>query len=183
VVRISGPLSRTIHRTLTAAPHPPTPRHAHLHPLLHPQTRLPLDPAAITLFFPGPNSHTGEDVLELHLHGGPAIVRAVLAAIPLCAVERGGGAAVRYAEPGEFTRRALWNGRLRGGVMEVEALGEWVDAATEEQRKRVVGGHVRRRAERYEEWRRMLVAARGELEAAIDFAEDQGFEEAERGDC
>jgi len=62
----------------------------------------------------------------------------------------------------------------------VEALGEWVDAATEEQRKRVVGGHVRRRAETYEEWRRMLVAARGELEAAIDFAEDQGFEEAER---
>jgi tRNA modification GTPase len=111
-------------------------------------------------------------VLELHLHGGPAIIRAVLSAIPLC------GPNIRYAEPGEFTRRAFYNERL--SLPEIEALGETLDANTEEQRRRAVRGNSARLAERYEEWRRLLIEARGELEALIDFSEDQHFEESNK---
>ncbi|KAA8895674.1 putative mitochondrial GTPase [Sphaerosporella brunnea] len=178
VVRASGPAALEIYTRLTtpltsAIPSsPPKPRYAVLRPLHHPQTHELLDPGALCLYFPGPNSHTGEDVLELHLHGGPAIIRAVLSAIPLC------GSHIRYAEPGEFTRRAFHNERL--SLPEIEALGETLDATTEEQRKRAVRGNSARLAERYEEWRRLLVQARGELEALIDFAEDQHFEESNR---
>jgi tRNA modification GTPase len=141
-------------------------------PLYHPQTHELLDPGALCLFFPGPKSHTGENVLELHLHGGPAIIRAVLSAIPLC------GSHIQYAEPGEFTRRAFYNERL--SLPEIEALGETLDANTEEQRRRAVRGNSARLAERYEEWRRLLIEARGELEALIDFSEDQHFEESNK---
>lgn len=152
---------------------PPRPRHALLRPLYHPQSLDLLDPGALCLYFAGPNSHTGEDVLELHLHGGPAIIRAVLAAIPSCSSSP--AHKIRYAEAGEFTRQAFYNNRLL--LPEIEALGETLDAATEEQRKRVVrGGAGLSRV--YEEWRRELVEARGELEALIDFAEDQHFLES-----
>ena len=125
------------------------------------------------LFFPSPRSVTGEAVLELHVHGGPAIVRAILRAI----VQRGTRAApVRYAEPGEFTRRGFLNGRL--GLTQAEALGEALAANTEQQRRRAVRGAAGRLAERYEEWRRALLRARAELEALIDFQEDQHLDEA-----
>jgi len=175
VIRISGPSALAIYTSLTAAAAAaPTPRHALLRSLHHPHTYEVLDPGALCLFFPGPRSHTGEDVVELHVHGGPAIIRAVLAAIPLAAV----GTGTRYAEPGEFTRRAFYNERL--SLPEVEALGETLDATTEEQRRRAVRGVKAGQAERYEDWRRQLVLARGELEALIDFAEDQHFEESNR---
>ncbi|KAI5843593.1 tRNA modification GTPase GTPBP3, partial [Tricharina praecox] len=187
VIRISGPSALTIYRSLTSPTTTsptaaPTPRHALLRTLHHPQTREVLDPGALCLFFPGPRSHTGEDVLELHVHGGVAIIRAVLAAVPVAAQGAGGvgGAAggTRYAEPGEFTRRAFYNDRL--SLPEIEALGETLDATTEEQRRRAVRGAAGGLADRYERWRRQLVLARGELEALIDFAEDQHFEESNR---
>ena len=151
---------------------PPRPRYALLRPLYHPKTRELLDPGALCLYFAGPNSHTGEDILELQLHGGLAIVRAVLAAIPTSSRSR----VIRYAEAGEFTRRAFYNDRLL--LPEIEALGETLDACTEEQRRRAVRGSGAVLAKRYEEWRGQLVAARGELEALIDFSEDQHFEES-----
>ncbi|KAL1643766.1 mitochondrial splicing system protein [Diplodia intermedia] len=183
VVRISGPACVD-------------PRHAALRTLYDPTAPSPppqsaiLD-SALVLFFRGPYSVTGEDLLELHVHGGPAIVRAVLSSIPKCSPPSrsaskggsGGGGphtttSIRYAEPGEFTRRAYLNSRL--SLPQVEALGDALTAATEQQRLLSVRGSASssRLAARYDEWRRALLLARGELEALIDFAEDQHFDES-----
>jgi tRNA modification GTPase len=123
---------------------------------------------------------TGEDVLELHVHGGPAIVKAVLAAIPKCAKTPAKAASmrtqIRYAEPGEFTRRAFANNRM--DLPQIESLGETLSASTEQQRKLSVRGTMSSLAARYEHWRMLLLQARGELEALIDFSEDQHFDES-----
>lgn len=116
---------------------------------------------------------TGEDVLELHIHGGPAIVKAVLAAI---ARTNTPDTTVRYAEPGEFTRRAFMNDRL--GLPQIEALGDTLSADTEQQRRLAVRGASDALLKRYELWRQQLLYARGELEALIDFSEDQHFDES-----
>lgn len=121
---------------------------------------------------------TGEDVLELHVHGGPAIVKAVLAAIPksVRVSPENSKYIVRYAEPGEFTRRAFYNNRL--DLTQIEALGDTLSADTEQQRRLAVSRTKDSLAKRYEVWRQQLLYARGELEALIDFSEDQHFEEA-----
>jgi tRNA modification GTPase len=139
------------------------------------------------LHFPAPNTVTGEDVLELHVHGGPAIVRAVLAAIPQCASttedtpSSSSQHAIRYAEPGEFTRRAFANNRM--DLPQIESLGETLSASTEQQRRISVRGTTSSLAARYERWRQLLLQARGELEAIIDFSEDQHFDESPAALC
>lgn len=138
-----------------------------------------LDSAALVLYFPAPNTVTGEDVLELHTHGGPAIVKAVLSAIPSRRIPNSPlseGQAIRYAEPGEFTRRAFYNNRL--DLTQIEALGDSLSAETEQQRRLAVNGVGNELGERYEKWRKLLLLARGELEALIDFSEDQHFDES-----
>lgn len=122
---------------------------------------------------------TGEDVLELHVHGGIAIVKSILSAIPLAAADGLGepdSRIVRYAEPGEFTRRAFHNNRL--DLTQVEALGDTLSAETEQQRRIAVKGASAALAQQYEAWRQQLLYARGELEALIDFSEDQHFDES-----
>jgi len=131
-----------------------------------------LDTGALTFYFPAPKTVTGEPVLELHTHGGPAIVRAVLGAIPRCPST----SFVRPAEPGEFTKRAFYNNRL--DLTQAEALGDTLAAETEQQRRLAVAGAGGSLAARYEEWRGLLLQARGELEALIDFSEDQHFDES-----
>lgn len=137
-----------------------------------------LDPGALLLYFPCPKTVTGEDVLELHVHGGPAIVKAVLAEIPksINKTRRPNSHVVRYAEPGEFTRRAFYNNRL--DLAQVEALGDTLTADTEQQRRLAVNSTNNGLVKRYEAWRQQLLHARGELEALIDFSEDQHFEES-----
>ena len=98
VVRISGPRAGPALRALTRA-EPPTPRLATLHRLADPDDDEILD-QALVLWFPGPASYSGEDVAELHLHGGPAVVQGVLEAL-------GRLPGLRPAEPGEFSRRAF----------------------------------------------------------------------------
>jgi tRNA modification GTPase len=132
-----------------------------------------LDSNALVFYFPGPNSVTGEDILELHVHGGVAIVKAILEAIPSCPTT---ARKIRYAEPGEFTRRAFLNGRL--DLTQAEALGNALDAVTEQQRRLSLRGAAGRLARQYEDWRALLLHARGELEALIDFSEDQHFDES-----
>jgi tRNA modification GTPase len=133
-----------------------------------------LDASAMVLRFPAPKSATGEDVLELHVHGGPATVKAVLSAIPECSSPS--GAAIRYAEPGEFTKRAFVNDRL--DLAQVESLGETLDAETEQQRRVAVRGNSGALGRTYDKWREQLLLARGEIEALIDFSEDQHFDES-----
>jgi tRNA modification GTPase len=132
-----------------------------------------LDSSALLLFLPAPHTTTGEDVLELHVHGGTAVVKAVLQAIARCHVNQ---SRVRHAEPGEFTRRAFLNSRL--DLTQVEALGDVLSAETEQQRKLSMRGTANDLAKQYETWRTRLLFARGELEALIDFSEDQHFDES-----
>ncbi len=174
IVRISGPACLDVYHALCPGKRPLKPRLATLRTLYDPG-ELPsrdtvLDSDALVLYFPSPRTVTGEDVLELHVHGGPAVVKAVLAAIPRCS------GSVRYAEPGEFTRRAFLNDRL--DLTQVEALGDTLSAATEQQRRLSVRGATNGLGKQYEEWRQLLLYARGELEALIDFSEDQHFDES-----
>ena len=136
-----------------------------------------LDTAALVLYFPTPQTATGEDVVEFHIHGGPAVIKSVLSAIPKAIPSHDKEQyAVRYAEPGEFTRRAFYNNRLQ--LTQIEALGDTLSAETEQQRRLAVQGSSNTLSARYEAWREQLLSARGELEALIDFSEDQHFEES-----
>ncbi|KFA77746.1 hypothetical protein S40288_00484 [Stachybotrys chartarum IBT 40288] len=132
-----------------------------------------LDHEAIVLYFPAPKTVTGEDVLELHIHGGTATVKAVLAAVPRGITKH----LVRYAEPGEFTKRAFINGRL--DLAQIESLSEVLAAETEQQRRAAVRGNSGILGRTYDGWRRQLLLARGEIEALIDFSEDQHFDESQ----
>ena len=119
---------------------------------------------ALVLPFHGPNSFTGEDVVELHLHGSIAVVDAVLKSL-------GTFPDARLAEAGEFTRRALENERL--DLAQVEGLADLIDAETEAQRKqalRVLSGHL---GDLVEGWRSDLIRAAALLEATIDFADEE----------
>ncbi|PGH14395.1 hypothetical protein AJ79_03037 [Helicocarpus griseus UAMH5409] len=161
----------------------PDPRHAALRtlfdPSVPPSVSTVLD-RAVVLYIPPPKTVTGEDLLELHIHGGPAVVKAVLNAIPLCvkalSTTQIVPPTIRYAEPGEFTRRAFLNDRL--SLPQIEALGNTLSAETEQQRRLAVRGTNDSLATRYERWRKQLLYARGEMEALIDFSEDQHFDES-----
>ncbi|KAF2084706.1 P-loop containing nucleoside triphosphate hydrolase protein [Saccharata proteae CBS 121410] len=173
VIRISGVDCDQIYDKLCPNTRFPGPRKAALRTLYEPSqppsVETVLDKALVICFW-APKTATGEDLMELHVHGGPAIVKAVLAAIPKC------GSNIRYAEPGEFTRRAFLNGRM--DLTQVEALGDTLSAETEQQRKLSVRGTSSGLAKRYDDWRQQLLYARGELEALIDFSEDQHFDES-----
>ena len=158
VVRISGPDAFAAGVALCARL--PEPRVAGLR-RLHWQGEL-LDEALVLTFAEGA-SFTGEPVVEFQLHGGPAVVGAVLRALS----EQPG---LRLAEPGEFTRRALENGVL--DLTQVEGLADLIDAETEAQRRqavRVLSGSV---GERVDQWRLDLIRAGALLEATIDFADE-----------
>lgn len=126
----------------------------------------------MVLHFPSPKTVTGEDVLELHVHGGSATVKAVLSAIPKCSTTQ---QRIRYAEPGEFTKRAFFNNRL--DLAQIESLSDTLAAETEQQRRAAVRGNSGALGRTYEAWRQQLLLARGEIEALIDFSEDQHFDE------
>jgi tRNA modification GTPase len=158
VLRISGPLALAAGQAL-AGQLPPY-RTAGLRRLTW-EGEL-LDEALVLTFAKG-SSFTGEDVVELHVHGGPAVVGAVLRAL---AAQPG----LRLAGPGEFTRRALENGVL--DLAQVEGLADLIDAETEAQRRqavRVLSGSV---GQKVEGWRRDLIRAGALLEATIDFADE-----------
>ena len=156
VMRLSGPRAHAAAEAL-AGPLPPVART--LRTLRH--AGEPLD-QALVLTWEAPNSFTGEHVAELHLHGSPAAVAAVSRALLALGVA--------LAEPGEFTRRALMNGRL--DLARVEGLAALLDAETEGQRRqalRVFSGALGAKAE---EWRARLLRAVALVEAGLDFAEE-----------
>ncbi|KIV98386.1 tRNA modification GTPase TrmE [Verruconis gallopava] len=177
VVRISGPACSDIYRALCPNSPLPKPRFATVRTLYDPTSPSDMDSVldheALVLFFPSPHTATGEDILELHVHGGPAVIKAVLQAIPQCGSAHN---RVRYAEPGEFTQRAFYNNRL--DLTQVEALGDILAATTEQQRILSIRGMTKTLTQRYNQWRTKLQHARGELEGLIDFSEDQHFDES-----
>ncbi|KXH48757.1 GTP-binding protein TrmE [Colletotrichum simmondsii] len=182
VIRVSGPGCIDVYKGLCPNKAVPKPRYASVRTLVDGQAgeEAPiLDSNALVLYFPGPKTVTGEDVLELHVHGGPATVKAVLAAIPRCASaseSSSSSSIIRYAEPGEFTKRAFLNDRL--DLAQVESLGDTLSADTEQQRRAAVRGSSGSLGRTYEGWREQLLLARGEIEALIDFSEDQHFDES-----
>lgn len=164
VIRISGPGAGSALQAL--AGRLPFPRHATLATLRDPYWNEPLD-RALLLWFPGPASATGEDCAELHLHGGRAIVDAVVVAL-------GRIADLRQAEPGEFTRRAFENGRI--DLNEAEGLADLLAAETQSQRRAAMmaaGGAVSRRVETWREW---LLDLAAEIESMIDFSDEDDVE-------
>ncbi|PGH10761.1 hypothetical protein AJ80_07411 [Polytolypa hystricis UAMH7299] len=183
IVRVSGPACVAIYHALCPGRPLPKPRFASLRTLFDPSqppsSNTVLDSGALVLYFPAPKTVTGEDLLELHIHGGPAVVKAVLNAIPKCAKSGSSvdiQSSIRYAEAGEFTRRAFLNDRL--DLPQIEALGNALSADTEQQRRLAVRSTNDSLSTRYEQWRQQLLYARGELEALIDFSEDQHFDES-----
>ncbi|KAK9769236.1 hypothetical protein AB5N19_13668 [Seiridium cardinale] len=174
VIRVSGPLCTTIYGGLCPSKAIPKPRFAGVRTLFNPVSgqTVVLDSDAVVLYLPGPKTVTGEDVLELHVHGGSATVKAVLSAIPACTAK----GTIRYAEPGEFTKRAFMNDRL--DLAQVESLSDTLSAETEQQRRAAVRGSSGALGRTYEEWRQKLLQARAEVEAIIDFSEDQHFDES-----
>ena len=118
---------------------------------------------ALAIHFGAPRSFTGEDVLELHLHGGRAVVAAVqrhLGTLP----------GLRLAEPGEFTLRAFRNGRI--DLVEAERLADLIDAETEAQRAFAASDRGRRNVTLYRTWADALLEARAAMEASIDFSDE-----------
>jgi tRNA modification GTPase len=159
VVRISGPCAGAALRALTGKI--PSPRKAALARIRGADNEI-ID-EALALWFPAPHSETGEDVAELQLHGGRAVIAAVLAA--LSRIE-----GLRPAEAGEFTRRAFENGKL--DLTAVEGLADLVAAETEGQRRQAFRQMKGLLGGRAEAWRQRLIQALALVEARIDFSDE-----------
>jgi tRNA modification GTPase len=160
VVRVSG-RAAGVALDRMAAPRP-KPRAAAFRRVLDPATGEVLD-EALVLWFPAPKSETGEDMAELHVHGGRAVIAGVLAAL-------GSVEGCRLAEPGEFARRAFMNGKI--DLTAAEGIADLVEAETAAQRRqalRQAGGAL---AQLYDAWRTDLVRAQALTEAAIDFSDE-----------
>ncbi len=158
VLRISGPEAGVMLGAICGKP--PNARVASLRPLRNADGAL-LD-QALTLWFPGPNSYTGEDSAELHLHGG----RAVLAGVAERLLDLG----ARPAEAGEFTRRAFLNGRM--DLTEAEAVADLVAAETSGQAAQALLQMQGALGKQYRAWSDRLVRLLAGLEALIDFPDE-----------
>ncbi len=165
IVRLSGPQAIEIARTLW---HPRgdgghiRARHLHLGEIRDLRTGRTLD-RAMCVLIPGPRSLTGEDIAELHCHGGPYLVRRILA---LAAAE-----GARIAQPGEFSRRAFLNGRI--DLTEAEAIADLIDARGASALNQSIAQLAGALAQRVKSMRRELIAIRAYLEAEIDFSEEE----------
>ena len=165
IVRISGEYAAGILVALTNKPTPPA-RRAVLR-RLYSEGGVQLD-EALVLYFPAPASFTGETMVELHIHGGPAVIEGVLAA-----VDEAGGVP---AEPGEFTRRAFENDRL--DLTEAEGLADLIDAETAGQREQALAQLSGALKGVYEGWRHQLISAMASIEGEIDFPDEEDVPDA-----
>lgn len=159
VIRVSGPACGTAIEAFGCVL--PQPRRASVRKLLA-QDRTLLD-RALVLFFRGPASATGEDCLELHLHGGRAVVAKALEILS-------GTPGLRHAEAGDFTRRAFLNGQI--DLVEAEGLGDLIRAETEAQRRFAVLNSGTLQSRLYGGWRGRLLHARAMIEAELDFSDE-----------
>jgi tRNA modification GTPase len=162
VIRVSGPAAAEAVRALTGGAEVPQPRLASLRRFVAADGTL-ID-EGLVLWFPEPGSFTGEDVAEFQVHGGRAVVDALLAALDAV---RG----LRPAEAGEFTRRAVENGKF--DLTQAEALADLINAETETQRRQAVVQYGGALAALYEDWRNRLIRAAAWAEAAIDFSDEE----------
>ena len=157
VIRVSGPAARDVLERLCGDV--PEPRQAALRRLSDGE---PID-QALVLWFPGPRSFSGEDMAEFHVHGGRAIVGRALQAM-------GRAPGCRPAEPGEFTRRAVENGKF--DLTQAEAIIDLIDAETEAQRCQALRQYGGELENLYEGWRTELIKSLAWAEAEIDFSDE-----------
>jgi tRNA modification GTPase len=165
VVRVCGPQARVALEKLIGRV--PPPRRAALARVRDPASGEVID-EALALWFPAPRSETGEDMVELQLHGGHAVIAAVLDAL-------GSMEGFRLAEPGEFTRRAFENGRL--DLTAVEGLADLIAAETPAQRRQAFRQLKGLIGDRAEAWRKQIIAALALVEAGIDFSDEADIPE------
>src|SRR6201996_9393578 len=159
IIRVSGPRAAAALPSL--ADKIPSPRQA-ARALLRDGQGEPIDDAVV-LWFPGPASATGEDVAELHVHGGRAVLASLLAA--LSSIEE-----MRAAEPGEFTRRAFENGKI--DLTEAEGLDDLIHADTDRQRRHALRQLKGLLGDKARSWRARIIEASALIEAGIDFSDE-----------
>ncbi|WP_196260312.1 tRNA uridine-5-carboxymethylaminomethyl(34) synthesis GTPase MnmE [Pelagibacterium limicola] len=160
VIRLSGSAALDAVRELCGGL--PPPRRLSLVSLIDPQTGVFLDRGMVAVF-PAPNSFTGEDCAELQVHGSPAGIKAILAT--LC-----GMPGISLAGPGDFARRAFENGKL--DLTAIEGLGDLLAAETEHQRRQALARLEGELSTLVVTWRNELLAARAEIEAHLDFSDE-----------
>lgn len=171
VIRVLGPKAQYVYHQLTKSKKPPLPQRTSVRRIFGSNGMLD---EALTVFFRGPKTYTGEDLLELHVHGGNAIIKAVLGAIQELH-DPENGTEIRMAQQGEFSRRAFMSGRL--DLTEIEGIREMIDADTESQRLSALASLTGENKQVFARWREEIVRNMALLTTVIDFGEEHDLEE------
>ena len=161
VIRVSGPDTKKIISSLTNG-HFPEPRVATLKKINKINTNELID-EGIIIWFPAPNSYTGEDMAEFHVHGSRSVIEAIhssILKINNC----------RFAEPGEFTKIAFQNGKVN--LLKAESIADLISSETEIQRQQAIKIMSGRHSKIYESWREGLIKILSNIEAKIDFPDE-----------
>ena len=161
IIRVSGKQASKVIKSLTGSKLP-TPKMATLKKLSKNGQKELIDEGVI-IWFPGPNSYTGEDLAEFHVHGSRAVITAMhseISKIKNC----------RIAEPGEFTKRAFQNGKIN--LLKAESIADLISAETEIQRKQALKIMNGKSSDKFNSWRERLLKILANVEAKIDFPEE-----------
>ena len=161
VIRVSGKNTSEVIKKLTGSKLPP-PRVATLKKFNKNGQKSLIDEGVI-IWFPGPNSYTGEDLAEFHVHGSRAVINAMHSAISKIRN-------CRLAQPGEFTKRAFQNGRIN--LLKAESIADLISSETENQRKQALKIMSGKSSDQFNLWRKKLLKVLSHVEAKIDFPEE-----------
>ncbi len=161
VIRVSGKSTAEVIKNITGK-ELPKPRIATLTKFSKNGEKMLIDEGVI-IWFPAPNSYTGEDLAEFHVHGSRAVIKAMHLAI-------GKIKNCRLAEPGEFTKRAFLNGKVN--LLKAESIADLISSETEIQRKQALKVMSGRSSQKFNSWRKKLLKILSHIEAKIDFPEE-----------
>ncbi len=161
VIRVSGKNTTNVIKTITGE-ETPAPRVATLRKFNKNGSKELID-EGVVLWFPGPNSYTGEDLAEFHVHGSRAVINAMHTAISKIKN-------CRLAEPGEFTKRAFQNGRI--SLLKAESISDLISSETEIQRKQALKIMSGKSSDKFNSWRGKLLKILSHMEAKIDFPDE-----------
>ena len=161
VIRVSGKNTAEVIKKITGSKLP-RPRMATLKKFNKNGTKELIDEGVI-IWFPAPNSYTGEDLAEFHIHGSRAVINAMHSAISKIKN-------CRLAGPGEFTKRAFQNGRIN--LLKAESIGDLISSETEIQRKQALKIMSGKSADKFNSWRKKLLKILSHIEAKIDFPDE-----------
>jgi len=161
VIRVSGPNTKKVLKNMTISPIP-SPKVAVVRKFINPKTKDLID-QGILLWFPGPESYTGEDMAEFHVHGSKAVIEAIN--LSLSKIE-----GCRLAEPGEFTKIAFQNGKIN--LLKAESISDLISSETEIQRKQAIKIMSGKSSDKFNSLRERLLKILSNIEAKIDFPDE-----------